>query len=150
VRAINHALTGAVIGMTVPNPAVAMGAALLSHFVCDVIPHYGEGPASIKTRKFRNLLIIDALLCVLLVFVIGLYSGSSWFIVAMCAFLAAAPDFASVNRYIHVVHGIQWAPGWFTKFASGIQWFERPVGIIVEAVWCIVGISLLYVLLPVR
>ena len=33
MRATNHALTGAIIGLTVQNPWVALPAAFLSHFV---------------------------------------------------------------------------------------------------------------------
>lgn len=148
MRAINHALTGAVIGLTVPNPAVAAVAAVASHFVLDVIPHYGTGKRDeIRSRSFGWLLVVDAILCFILVLLLAGFAGSNWWVAALCAFLAAAPDFASVNRYKHAVRRTYWEPGWFTKFATTIQWFERPLGAIVEAVWFIAAIGVLVVLL---
>ncbi len=67
MTATNHAVTGAIIGLTVANPVAAVVAALLSHFILDMIPHFGSDEDFISTMKFRVMLVVDALLCVALV-----------------------------------------------------------------------------------
>lgn len=147
MTATNHALTGAIIGLTVPSPVVACAAAFLSHFVLDTIPHFGGGKDFIKTKAFRNLLVVDAFLCLVLVLCLASFGGNDWWIAALCAFLAAAPDLASFNRYRHALRGTPWKAGWFTNFAKRIQWFERPIGAFVEAVWFVASVSVLVILL---
>lgn len=136
--ATNHALTGAIIGLTVSQPVPAMGLALLSHFVLDAIPHFkADQPDEklLKTNWFRNYLIIEALLCFLLVVLLFVARPTYWFVPAICAFLAAAPDLLSFNKYLKTRRGKQWKPGWYARFAGGIQWFQRPIGAGVEVVW---------------
>ena len=106
MRAINHALTGAVIGLTVHNPAVALPAALVSHLVCDAIPHHGSAAKdAITSRWFAYSLVIDALLCGALVFVLYLSGTNYWLLASVCAFLAASPDFLSVRKYVASLQG---------------------------------------------
>jgi hypothetical protein len=75
------------------------------------------------------------------------FAGNSWLAASLCAFLAAAPDFASINRYRRAVKRVYWEPGWFTKFASKIQWFERPIGAVVELVWFVACAGVIAVLI---
>ena len=66
MRAINHALTGAVIGLAITEPAAAIPLAVVSHYVCDAIPHYGQNhPEEQRLRSsfFRQLLYFDTILC---------------------------------------------------------------------------------------
>jgi hypothetical protein len=66
------------------------------------------------------------------------FSGTrTWLLVAVCAFLAAAPDFLSINHYLKVRQHKKWKPGLYTSFAGKIQWFERPIGLVVEVAWAI-------------
>ena len=149
MRAINHALTGAIIGLTVSKPLVAAPAALLSHYALDVIPHYGSGKdetAALKSNVFRNQLIIDAILCVVLVLVLGITSPINWQLAAICAFLAAAPDFASMPRYLNIRSGKKHRAGRYEKFATKIQWFERPIGGFVEVTWFVAAVFVLSIL----
>lgn len=143
MRAINHALTGAIIGLVSGEPLLAVPLAIASHFICDAIPHYGKGPESIKEDLFKNLLYIDAALCFLLVVVLAWQQPPHWQLAAVCAFLAAAPDFLSFNRFIKARQGKPWKPSMYAKFATGIQWFERPIGAVVEAVWFVVAVGIL-------
>jgi hypothetical protein len=136
VRAINHALTGAAIGVTVHNPYVAVPAALVSHLICDVIPHFGTKHLDvIKTRKFTYALIIDAVLCGGLVLALFLSGTQYWFLASVCAFVAAAPDFISIRRFITVHRNRKFTPNRLERFLSAIQWFERPIGAVVEVAW---------------
>lgn len=141
MRAINHALTGAIIGFTINQPVIALPVAIVSHFVCDVIPHHGmdlsvmSAEQWLKSRTFRSMLYIDAGLCFGLVVLLLVRQPAHWWLPAVCAFLAAAPDFLSFRRYARTTANKVWHPGAFSKFAAGIQWFERPIGALVEIVW---------------
>lgn len=149
MRAINHALTGAIIGFVVSEPVAAVPLALGSHYLCDVLPHYGPKNAKtwIKSTDFSLLLGLDALLCVLLVTVLAYQAPFGWQLASICAFVAVLPDFASVNRYIKVKSGQKWKPGPYIRFANGIQWFERPIGIVVEVIWLVAMLSVLITVL---
>lgn len=150
MTAINHSLTGAVIGLWVGGPWLAVPLAIISHYVCDAIPHFGLNvppEAVLVTTKFRNYLLVEALLCFLLVMGLASLRPEHWLLAAACAFAAAAPDFLSVNRYLTVRRGQTWTPGRYTKFAQDIQWFERPIGGAVEIAWFIAACMILTPLL---
>ena len=149
MRAINHALTGAIIGLNVSNPPLAIGLSVLSHYVCDAIPHYGdgkEGDQALLSKAFVASLWADALLCGLLVLVLAWQGPTNWLLAAACAFAAAAPDFASISGFLRVKRGqpfVTKTTGWYIRFAKKIQWFERPSGAIVEVVWFVAGTAIL-------
>lgn len=141
--AINHAMTGAIIGLTVHSPVVAVGAALLSHLVCDMIPHFGVDDAKLKTRAFVTYLVVDAFLCVTLVAVLFASGVANWFLAAVCAFVATSPDFVWVRRFVDVRHNESFRPTAVEQFLKRIQWFERPSGAAVELVWAAGAIAIL-------
>jgi hypothetical protein len=51
VTAPNHALTGALIGLSVANPVLALPLAFVSHLLQDTVPHYD--PAEPDMAKLR-------------------------------------------------------------------------------------------------
>lgn len=134
--ATNHALTGAIIGLSIGSP-IALPLAFLSHFVLDSIPHFGDDDKRISKLSFILQLLIDAGFCGLLV--VGLFfSGNpSWVLVAFCAFLAASPDFMWLPRFLRARQGRKEAVATnpVLRFHSWIQWFQRPIGAVVEIVW---------------
>lgn len=148
MTATNHALTGAIIGLSVANPFVAVIAAFLSHYICDAIPHFDEdiGAERMKKSSFKLYLAADALFCVVLVVVLAIFRPELWFLGIVCAFLATSPDLFWINRYRHILQKKPWKPGLHSRFASKIQWFERPIGAAVEAVWFVLGVGLLIAL----
>jgi hypothetical protein len=100
--ATNHAITGALIGLIVGEPLLAIPAAILSHFVCDSLPHYGNNsPDTVffKSKTFRNMLITDAALCVVLVIILALTRPEHWFLASICAFLSTSPDLIWINHF---------------------------------------------------
>ena len=146
MRAINHALTGAIIGLTVAQPVVALPLALASHFVLDALPHYGPKADSsqwIRSDLFKYMLYIDAILCFAVVLILFVNSPVNWLLAVSCAFLAAAPDLISFRRYKKTLGHKKWRPNTYEKFATKIQWFERPIGAVVEVVWLIAAIAIL-------
>lgn len=146
MRAINHALTGAIIGLTIESPVVAMPAAFLSHYVMDAIPHYDyDGDRSgrwIGSKRFALVLILDAGLCFLVVVMLALFRPSHWVNAAACAFLAALPDAFSFMRFRHIRNNEPHIPNRYERFASKIQWFERPIGAVVEITWFFAAVAL--------
>lgn len=152
MRAINHALTGAIVGLSISEPAIALPTAFLSHYALDALPHYGPNRPDeeyIRDGVFRQQLILDAVLCLILVLILATFKPVNWAQAAICAFLAASPDLVSVNRYKKVVSRKKWSPNQYEKLATNIQWFEKPIGALVEVAWLIAGVTLLAAFLSV-
>lgn len=148
MTATNHALTGAVIGLVVGQPLVAVPAAFASHFVCDALPHFDfnmDTPDSIrfKSKGFRDYLVLTASPCVVLVAILAIFQPQYWLLASICAFVATAPDLFSINRYVKTRRGQPWKPNLYTKFACGIQWFAKPIGAVVEAAWFVAAVIIL-------
>ena len=142
MTAINHALTGALIGVAVGNPWIALPVAFLSHFVCDALPHYDvpgdTHEARIASRLFWQVHIVGgALLCMALVAILAIWQPVHWLLASFCAFAAASPDLLAIPRFISVRRTgkdirDRW---WFWRFHNVVQWFQEPVGLVVEAAW---------------
>lgn len=146
--ATNHALTGAIIGLTVAGP-IALPLAFVSHFVLDSIPHYGDNDKRLKNTSFIMQLLIDAVLCGLLVILLALTGAANWPLAVACAFLAASPDFMWLPRFLRARRG-QKEPrkkNWIIAFHSWVQWFQRPIGAVVEVVWLVSAVSILVIYL---
>jgi hypothetical protein len=145
VTATNHALTGTAIGLIVGQPLLALPLALLSHFICDAIPHFGWGEprSTMKSNVFRNYLVVEAVTCSLIVLSLAVLRPTHWLIAAVCAFLAASPDLLSFNRYRLLRHDKKWKPSLYARFASRIQWFEHPIGAVVEVAWFIAALAVI-------
>jgi hypothetical protein len=146
MRAINHALTGALIGLTVGEPVVALPAALVSHFICDVIPHHGSQTRDnriLRSNIFRNTLYVDEALCVILVLILAERHPVHWVLAAACAFFATSPDLLYINNYLRVRKHKAWKPSRLVKWAIDIQWFQRPIGAVVEVAWFASGLIVL-------
>jgi hypothetical protein len=146
MTAINHALTGTAIGLLIGQPLLAIPAAVGSHYVCDVLPHFGTGlpqKTLLKSNKFRNYLVVEAILCFVVVACLAILRPEHWWLAAICAFAAAAPDLLSINKYLTIRRGKRWQPGRYTKFANDIQWFERPIGAVVEVAWFVAAVIII-------
>lgn len=145
MRAINHALTGTAIGLLVGEPLIALPAALASHFVCDSIPHHGSqnpNPKVLKSRLFAQTLVLDAVLCGLLVGLLAFSQPLHWQLAAVCAFLAASPDFLYIPRFLGArANKDEYKPNPLVRFTINIQWFQRPIGWLVEVAWLVAGIA---------
>lgn len=147
MTATNHALTGAIVGLAVGEPIIALPLAFASHFVCDALPHFGSqdpNDTRITSSSFRNYLLLDAGLCLLLVLVLVTYQPQYWVLAAACAFIAASPDFGWINKFSKARKGLKWRPNNYSKFAAGIQWFQRPIGAVVEVAWFAGAIVLIH------
>ena len=138
MTAINHALSGSIIGLVVSNPTLALLLAFISHYFLDIIPHFGvkeDNDAFIKSKKFKIFLTFDIALCVLLALTIFIIKPKDYLIVILCAFLATSPDLVNLKKFILLNQNKKYKASKLYRFSAYIQWFERPIGLIVEAFW---------------
>lgn len=146
MTATNHALTGAIIGLIIGQPLIALPVAFLSHFICDAIPHYGDDAVKLWSKSFKSLLLLDASLCIVLVAILAYRHPTHWLLASFCAFLATSPDLLWIPKFIYGIrhHTAQKQSKLGRLLGSeGIQWFQRPIGAVVEAAWALAGIGLL-------
>lgn len=147
MRAVNHALTGAIIGVVSGNPLVVIPTAFASHFVLDVIPHHNSKNGDMTSRKFAVVLTIDGLLCVVLAIILAIWQPAHWPLAIIGAFFAMSPDFMWVPKYFRAIHNQPIVkPKGIIKFHNDIQWFQRPIGGIVEIVWFATAVWAIYVI----
>lgn len=136
MTATNHALTGALVGLSIGHPA-AMPLAIASHFVLDALPHYSDERLQVSSKAFARLLVVEALLCFMIVLLLFLARPEHWLLAIVCAFLATSPDFMWAGRFFRARRGNDELilRNAIMRFHSWIQWFERPIGAFVEVVW---------------
>ena len=149
MTATNHAVTGALIGLSVHNAPLALGLAVVSHFVLDALPHFdmaGTKEDRIASRAFSRQLLLDASMCGLLVLTLFMSGHSSWFLASVCAFLATSPDFMWMPQYIRVQKGqesgVPTDP--LRRFHSWIQWKTGANLWWVELLWLVSALVLLW------
>jgi hypothetical protein len=142
LTAPNHALTGALIGLSVANPWLAIPLAFVSHFVCDAVPHYDPPERDTmqlyKSWRFvRDFLVIGAALCALLVLILALTRPHYWIVAAVCAFLATSPDLAWIPWFLRTrrTGDASFPKGWFFWLHAKVQWKTGPKLLWVEIVW---------------
>lgn len=146
MRAINHALTGAIIGLASGNVWVAAPAAVASHFALDVIPHHNFKGESMHRPIFFKVLVLDFIFCMGFAGLLFYWRPNDWSLAIVCAFLAVAPDFMWFPKYKRAKNGHQ--PVEHTgliRFHHDIQWFQRPIGGAVEIAWFFTAVFMVYV-----
>lgn len=135
-------MTGALIAVAVQRPILAIPLALLSHFIADMMPHYGAGDVSFNKRDSQKHFIlqqaIDAYLAVglmwLIPFALQKYQAPS--VTAWCMLAAFLPDVIWPYQYVMAKRRGTYPPlNWYTRFHKAIQWCERPWGAYVEFGW---------------
>ena len=146
--ALNHALTGAVIGLTVTNPWLALPLAFVSHLALDAIPHYdfpGDELARIRSKGFLYFQILgNAVLCFGVVLALGIAQPAHWLLGATCAFVAAMPDMFKIGKFLHATrHNTLIQGNWFNRLHHDIQWKVGPGLWWTETIWCALFTSLL-------
>lgn len=143
MTATNHALTGAVIGLVVHQPLLAVPLALLSHFVLDALPHFGSTHLLPGMKRFVYYLAAEVGICAALVLTLFVLHPQGWLLAALCAFLATSPDFMWVGEFLAAQrkaklprrrHAI-------VRLHSAVQWYQKEPGLLVELGWA--GLMLL-------
>ena len=123
-----HTLIGATIALALKDPLIVAPAALLSHFIGDALPHFGNHPKMIPyNRAFMTYLLLEALLCIVTLGTVIAMSPSNWFVICLGAGFATLPDFL----WPFVTRSPSWTQP-FYSFHKNIQWAERPYGWVYE------------------
>jgi hypothetical protein len=132
---VNHGLVGVAIALTLKEPALVLPLSLGSHFVLDLLPHFGFKDWHHRQRHKKLFEIVTAtdilLTALLLVF---LAFNFSWIVFA-AAFLAVSPDLIWGYRFVIKENFGKNPPGpenFFEQFHKRIQKYEFPAGILVE------------------
>jgi hypothetical protein len=131
--------------LTVDQPAAALPLAFLSHFALDAIPHYdppGDTNDEMLNSKsfFQIQLLLNGTLCIALVVILAITQPKNWLMVAVCAFLGAAPDIMWLPMYLSVKRTghDNTRHYWLLRFHGWIQWMTSPRLLWVELVWLVV------------
>jgi hypothetical protein len=138
VNTLNHAAVGAVIGLAI-QPMLAVPLAFASHFLLDALPHFGYPGKGGYGEAFKHKLTyffiaFDAAGCAILLY---LMAGQP-LIVWTCALVAVTPDIFWLYRYFWYERKGLKAPGdGVTLWHRRIQWFERPIGFVIEVVFAL-------------
>lgn len=139
-------MTGAVIALLVKEPAIAIPLSFISHFMCDVIPHFGviDNPGQpddeLFKKKFNIILALDFLAAVGLMIVLGKLFPAQKQLIWICMIAAAIPDLASAyyRLYIEKIKKQPRHHSIITRFLYGIQTSETYKGAFVEVAWFLV------------
>ncbi len=142
MRAVNHTVTGAVIGAAVANPILAVTAALLSHLVLDIIPH-SSGPDK-KSKAFLYHLVIDAAMAAAFLMFLVLSGIPNWQLLTVCGIIAASPDLLWFRHWLSELKNKPVKYNKLEEFLARIQWCERPWGIYIEAVWLVLSLAVFF------
>ncbi len=136
-------LSGAVVAVALHQPIFVFPAAFLSHFLLDVMPHFGikeDHPAERNRHPlFHYIVTIDVVLalCLIVLLPLTLKESVSWWVLVISMILAMSPDLVWVRGFISEVRTKTDFDryGWLSKWHQKIQWFEKPWGLITEVIW---------------
>lgn len=137
----NHGMTGAVIALSIKNPALAVPLAFASHFIQDAIPHFDNfaGPSgkNLLKKRFNIFLVCDFILSVGLMFALGLlFPGKRWLIWG-CMVAAASPDlmWGYYRLYLEKIQRRQPRYDPLARFHLAMEWSETNLGALTEIGW---------------
>lgn len=132
----NHAAAGIIIGATVPLPYVPI-VALISHFIMDALPHFGNSDTFKPYNKpFVGLLVFDAVMC-FVVLGTGIY-----FMPDKIPALILGTFFATLPDFMWPLEGKAHALRPYFKFAKKIQKFEISDGWTYEIIFFTIAVVL--------
>lgn len=152
MTASNHAVTGALIAVSVRQPAVAVVLSFFAHFAMDAIPHFGLKISDVFERnnsaKFRKVLIIDVVLSAILLIMLPLLLSESFnpVYIFLCMFACMSPDLVwGLRFYGELKNKVEKPKSLFSQFHNWVQWSETPKGIIVELIWFVIVLILVFI-----
>jgi hypothetical protein len=146
-------LAGALIGLAVQQPVLAVVLAFLSHFVMDALPHFGYAgqkgyEEALKHRLSYVMAIVTLVTTCVVLAVLAVYGA--WFAI-FTGLVAASPDAIGVYNWLAYEKHDRRATGvlklFHVRFHRAIQWCERPWGVAVEVLAFVVLSGLLSQLL---
>jgi hypothetical protein len=144
---LNHALTGATVAAAINKPILALPAALLSHFLVDAIPHWDyKVPGGVKGRQ--KVMLVDLCLSLCLLFILAMTLNVQPWLVIAGGLLGILPDAMWLVYFMSgkpSIRGNKNSPmNRIKRFHHWIQWSETRWGIIVEAIWFVAMLVVVY------
>ncbi|MEX0616891.1 MAG: hypothetical protein WD231_03730 [Candidatus Woykebacteria bacterium] len=114
-----HILVGAAIVKVIPNPAISLPLAFLSHLLFDAIPHWDFSPTLAPKTLFK--IFLDYALGMLLVFLLTLGSENQ-ILILLGGVAATVPDFILASFRLFNLQFLNfWPLSVFNKFHLDIQ-----------------------------
>lgn len=144
MTATNHMLAGAVVAVGIQRPLLIAPLAIASHFLLDILPHFGvhHGDSAKRNKHplFQYVIIIDILLTsALLILLPSILQGAvSWWVLLFGMLMAFAPDFTWIHHFFYELwhkNKKKLQISRFSRFHEKIQWGEHPWGLAVELIW---------------
>lgn len=130
--ATNHYLAGVACAAALKEPVSALPAAFASHFVLDILPHFGLKFSKRRGKVLAVVALLDVAMLLAACYITArLYPG--WYILA--GLLAVTPDLAWVYRFtVREKFGKLPPPpsNAFNRWHTGIQKFESTWGAAIE------------------
>jgi len=134
-----HTLTGALIALSVKDPALAAPLSFVSHFVLDSTPHFGLEGLDFKTNKGKVVGVVDCLGAFITWLILISIFPSQWFLVSVGVFFACLPDLLYLpDIFFNYVPSKK-----LLKFHSKIQWSQTPQGTITDVIWAAMVVAML-------
>jgi hypothetical protein len=144
---LNHALTGALVAVAINRPALALPAALLSHFLADAIPHWNY---ELKPHIARRTVVMsaDLALSLALLLILAATVDANPYLLIAGGLLGILPDTMWLRFFITGRPSIQGSPkrliNRLRQFHFWIQWSETGWGFFVELAWFPLMLWLIY------
>ncbi len=141
MTATNHFVTGALIGLTIHVPIVALPLAFVSHFAMDALPHFGDRKQpAVGMRWLKAVLPFDILLATTMMLAIIIAHPMYWQFGVASGILAASPDLRGIPIFIYYLKHQKLPPltGWYDRFNHFMQWGERLWGAWIELIWFLI------------
>jgi hypothetical protein len=136
---VNHALTGALLGLAIDDPLVLAPTALASHFVLDALPHFGYTKLEVVHPRWVATGIADGVVAIAAVIALCLVRPQRVGHMVLGATAAVLPDLFYIPEVLFGWH----LDKWWRRLHDRIQWFEHPSGLVVDAVWLVVVVWLI-------
>lgn len=144
MTATAHALIGASLAAKIANPIIGIPAAIFSHIVADLVPHWDAGTNHRKKTKWRlrGEAAADVILGFVLVFLLFRNSADPKYLFSM-VIAAQLPDWLEAPSWMF---GIKIPPfSWVEWISHNLQTrMQLPWGLVTQVVT--VGILVLYAL----
>lgn len=146
---VNHVVTGGIIGALLPQPLLAIPLAFLSHFILDILPHYGNHPDDHLTTSpgLHRLIWVDTFLGASFLAMLIIWQPVNWVVIFFAGAFAQVPDLVWLPNYVRLRRGLkQRTYNSLMRFHKYIQWAEspRPFNIMVEAAWLLVATTVFF------
>lgn len=144
---LNHAATGALVAAAFNRPLLSIPAALLSHFVADMVPHWNYViPRNVGRRQL--VMLSDLTLSLALLLFLAVTVDANPYLVIAGGLLGILPDTMWLRFFINGRPSITGSPKRFInrirKFHLWIQWSETTRGLLVEVIWFPIVLWLIY------